>query len=319
MAGMPRDDELEALLAGYKARDRRAFSRLLTRVENGRDVERILAATGSSAGGAFVVGVTGAPGAGKSTLVGALLKHLRRLGRTVCVLACDPASPYSGGALLGDRVRMDYDAADAGAFVRSFSSRGAEGALGASARPLIRLAAGFGFDVVLVETVGAGQDELAVRDVVDVLLLVLTPLSGDEVQWEKAGLMEAADLLVLNKADLVGSDDALAGLKAMLGLDPNGPEAKKPIIRVVASKEEGLAELWEAIETLRAASAKRRKFAAERFLVAALRRRLDASLAEARTLPDLEDVFKRHAAGELSDDEAAALLWPRLARADRRP
>ena len=192
-----------------------------------------------------VAGITGSGGAGKSTLIGALVGHLRQNDRTVAVLACDPQSPVTGGALLGDRLRVDFDPHDQGFFFRSLSTRGAPGGVSAATAGAIDWLKAFSFDVVLVETVGVGQDQTAIHGLVDRLVLVVTPGMGDEVQWEKAGLVELADVIAVNKCDLPGAERVVEQLTSALSLAPttNPP----PILAVSAANGHGIAELWELI------------------------------------------------------------------------
>ncbi len=196
-----------------------------------------------------MVGITGSGGSGKSTLVGGLVEHLRAEGVRVAVLACDPSSPRTGGALLGDRIRVRLDPADEDVFFRSLSVRGASGGLSSAVRPMLPWLEAFGFDVVLVETVGIGQDQIGVRDVVDRLVLVVTPGGGDEVQWDKAGVIEVADVVAVNKHDLPGAGRVLADLICSLSLLPGSHPA--PVLPIVASSGEGIAELWAAIDCSR--------------------------------------------------------------------
>src|SRR5262249_34814531 len=181
--------------------DRRALARLISLAETDD-----APAAPAPAKAAHVVGITGSGGAGKSTLVGALIGHLRKLGLRVGVLACDPQSPKTGGALLGDRIRVRFDPADEGVFFRSMSTRGAAGGVSDGAGRAIAWMQAFGFDVILVETVGVGQDQVGVRSIVDTLILLVTPAAGDEIQWEKAGVIELADLVVVNKSDMPGAE-----------------------------------------------------------------------------------------------------------------
>ena len=243
--------ELSAdLAARFARRERRALAEIISLVEADQ------APAPSAAFPSFtprpspsqVVGITGSGGAGKSTLVAASIVHLRSQGRTVAVLACDPNSPLTGGALLGDRVRVRFDPADEGVFFRSMSTRGAQGGVSAAVGPAIEWLKAFGFDVILVETVGVGQDQIGVRPLVDVLVLLVTPNSGDEVQWEKAGLVEVADLVVVNKADLPGADRARQQLLSALSL---GAKRPAPILTTVAASGQGVAELWLAIDELK--------------------------------------------------------------------
>lgn len=200
-----------------------------------------------------VLGLTGAPGTGKSTLVDALVALLRSQDSSVAVLATDPNSPFTGGAILGDRVRMQRHALDPKVFIRSMGARGHLGGLSLAAREAIRLLGAFGFDQVILETVGVGQSELEVAAVADTTVVVLTPNLGDGVQMIKAGILEIADIFVVNKADLDGHNRVVTELRAMLSLAPGRalggtPRAwKPPIIATVAARQEGIDELWEAV------------------------------------------------------------------------
>lgn len=311
MAEPTSGNDIRELLAAVRGGQRRALARLITRIENGEHVDEVRRNLAENPGKrALVVGLTGSPGAGKSSLTAALVSHLRQLGRTVAVLASDPASPFSGGALLGDRVRIDYDPADPGVFVRSFSSRGATGGIADSTPDVVRIAGVFGFDVVLVETVGSGQDQLAVRDMVDVLVLVLTPAGGDDIQWEKAGQMEAADVVALNKADLPGTDFALAGIRSMLELSPAPPP---PIIRTVATKKEGIVELWSAVEEQAKAGSRHPHFAAGKRLMNAAQRELRRWFETAvGSDDDIRGLLRRFSEGTIDESAAARELVRRL-------
>ncbi|MEP7105412.1 MAG: methylmalonyl Co-A mutase-associated GTPase MeaB [Chloroflexota bacterium] len=194
-----------------------------------------------------VLGFTGAPGTGKSTLVDALVAKLRGRGQKVAVVAVDPNSPYSGGAILGDRIRMQRHALDAGVYIRSMGARGHLGGLSAASREAIRLLGAFGFDHVLLETVGVGQSEIAVAAVADTTVVVLTPGLGDGVQMIKAGIMEIADVFAVNKADLPGAQKVVQEVRSMLNMGPK-LSWKPPIVMTVASRAEGLDELLDAVE-----------------------------------------------------------------------
>jgi len=233
-------DSSDSLLERFAGGQRRALAEMLTAVEMGAAPQ-----PPKTDRKCHTVGITGSGGAGKSTLVGALIKYLREQGLKVAVLASDPQSPLSGGALLGDRIRVEFDPADDGVFFRSYSTRGAFGGLSAAIGPSLPWLTAFGFDVVLVETVGVGQDQAAVRDVVDTLVLLVTPNTGDEVQWEKAGLIEVADLVVVNKSDLPGADRVRQQLTSSLTLVPTAHEIK--ILPITAIKGEGIKELWQAV------------------------------------------------------------------------
>ncbi|MCA9903094.1 MAG: methylmalonyl Co-A mutase-associated GTPase MeaB, partial [Anaerolineae bacterium] len=194
--------------------DRRALARLLTIVENAREGgDDALAALFPNTGHAHIIGITGPPGAGKSTLVNALTQALRAGQKTVAILAVDPTSPFSGGAILGDRIRMRDLAGDTGVFIRSMATRGSLGGLARASRDAVRVLDAAGYDYVLVETVGAGQNEVEIARMAQTVLVVEAPGMGDDVQAIKAGILEIADILVVNKADHPGLDNTVRGLK----------------------------------------------------------------------------------------------------------
>jgi len=242
-----------------RAGDRRALARLLTAVENHTPVaESALRRLYPMAGGAHLVGITGPPGAGKSTLVAALIGELRAAGRTVAVVAVDPSSPITGGALLGDRVRMQAYASDDGVFIRSMAARGHAGGLAATSTAAATVLDAAGFDVVLLETVGTGQSEVEVAAAADTTVVLEAPEMGDEVQAIKAGLLEVADLVVVNKGDRPGAQRTAAQLRAMLvpsvardgmGADVGRPTPKRPEVLVTtAMTGEGIPELLAALD-----------------------------------------------------------------------
>jgi len=229
----------ERILAG----DARALARAATLVEN-RDPEglALLRELFPRTGKAIISGITGAPGAGKSTLADQLAAAIRAEGATVAIIAVDPTSPFSGGAILGDRVRMQRHHADAGVFIRSMASRGRLGGVAPATTDLAMLLDAAGFDHVLIETVGVGQDEVEVARLADVTAVVLVPGMGDDVQALKAGILEIADLFVINKADRPGVDSLEREIEAMQALGGEA-NAVRPVVRTVASRGEGIAEL----------------------------------------------------------------------------
>lgn len=232
--------------------NRRALARVITLVENDeKEKLGILQALYPHTGNAYVIGVTGAPGAGKSSLVDRLLAEARTEGLSVGVIAVDPTSPFTGGAILGDRIRMQEHALDPGVFIRSMGSRGSLGGLSRSTRETIQVLDAFGKDLVLVETVGVGQSEVDIVRAADTTLVVLTPAAGDSVQTLKAGIMEIADLFVINKADLPGVERTFAEIRAMLDLRSEQPW-RPPVIKTICTKGSGLGQLWEAIGAHRA-------------------------------------------------------------------
>jgi LAO/AO transport system kinase len=235
----------------FRAGDVRALARAITLVERRDPAARELQqALRDRAQAAYVVGFTGAPGTGKSTLVDALVALLRKQGRSVAVVATDPNSPFTGGAILGDRIRMQRHALDPKVFIRSMGARGHLGGLSLAAREAIRLLGAFGFDPVILETVGVGQSELEVAAVADTTVVVLTPNLGDGVQMIKAGILEIADIFVVNKADLDGHQRVALELRGMLNMAPKAAW-KPPIIATSAVRQEGIEELWAAIEAHR--------------------------------------------------------------------
>jgi LAO/AO transport system kinase len=236
------------LLAG----EQRALARALSLVEND-DAEghRALALLYARTGRAHIVGVTGGSGAGKSTLVSALALEERARSRSVGIVAVDPSSPFTRGAILGDRIRMQALARDPEVFVRSMATRGALGGLAAMTGEVAAVLDAAGKDIVLIETVGAGQDEVEVASTAETTVVVLTPGAGDDVQAMKAGIMEVADVLVVNKADLPGADAIAGQLQAMIASAARG-RLETPVVRTVATKGEGVAELASAIDEHRA-------------------------------------------------------------------
>ena len=240
--------DIDDLARAVRAGDERALARAISLVENAHpDARALLAATSPHGGRSLVVGITGPPGAGKSSLVDRLTSRLRGQGRTVGVVAVDPTSPFSGGAILGDRIRMQAHATDPGVFIRSMATRGHLGGLASATDQVLTLIDAAGKDVILVETVGVGQDEVEIVDTADVSLVVLVPGLGDEVQALKAGIMEIADVFVVNKADREGADSLVAEIEAMLAM--SAPDERPPrIVRTVATEDRGIAELLEEVE-----------------------------------------------------------------------
>ena len=329
------------LIAG----DRRALARLLSHVENEREgVDQALAVLFVHTGRAHIVGVTGAPGTGKSSLVNALAKACRARGQTVGILAVDPTSPFTGGAILGDRIRMRDLAGDSGVFIRSMATRGSLGGLARAARDAVRLLDAAGFDVVLVETVGAGQSEVEIARAAHTTLVVEAPGLGDDVQAIKAGILEIADVLVVNKADRPGAVNTVRALKAMLELGHpaarsqmishhgrllppapvNGDQDAAlwipPVVQTVATEDRGVEELLAAVDGHRAhlaASASLAHREREQIAIELTDRLRDALLAEAlAALPAsaLAGLVEQVQARELDPQSAVRRLLAALPR-----
>jgi len=246
-------EAIERWAAQVRAGDTRAVSRAITAIEDHDSrAEALLQELFPSTGRAFVVGITGAPGTGKSTLVDRLAAEYRRQGKTVGIVAVDPTSPYTGGAILGDRIRMQGHAADEGVFVRSMATRGFLGGLARATADVALLLDAAGKQIVLIETVGVGQAEIDIVRLADCTLVLIVPGLGDDVQSMKAGLMEIADIFVLNKAERDGADRLAQQIEAMLHLAPGDGGWVPPIVRTTATEGIGVAALAETIERFRA-------------------------------------------------------------------
>lgn len=310
MAPLPRDpEELAALV---RTGDRRAIARAISLIEDEADgAAALMAALWPHAGGARVVGITGPPGVGKSTLVGALVGTIRRAGLTVGVVAVDPSSPFTQGAVLGDRVRLVEHDTDEGVFFRSMGSRGRLGGVAEATALAVAVLAAAGFDVVLVETVGAGQSDIRVADIADVVVLALQPGSGDSVQAIKAGVMEIPDVVAMTKCDQPGIDAFRSELRLALSIDP---ERAPLLVEVVAPEGRGVGELWDAVESARDAlgadglAARRRAGAASEAAGTVAAR----AAARVRTAigddPAAQDALRRLEAGELDPLALVAFL-----------
>lgn len=301
----PQGSLVDRLLSG----DPRALARSITAVENASaGSAAILAAIQPHLGRASIVGVTGPPGAGKSTLIDAMIRELRRRKKTVGVLAVDPSSPLSGGAILGDRIRMGDHTADPGVFVRSLASRGHLGGLFRTAWGVVQVMDAYGPDFIIVETVGAGQSEVEIADVAHTRLVLCAPGAGDDIQAIKAGILEIGDILVVNKGDHPLAAQTKSQLESMLAL--RDPHAHAMTIMVtVATSGKGLPELIDRLED-RAARAK--PDARKLDLRARLRRILAEAAADAvrakvlaADTPAIEAIFDRMACGEVSPELAA--------------
>jgi LAO/AO transport system kinase len=242
----------ETLAAGVREGDRRALARAITLVENGDPLAyELVREVYPDTGSAYVVGVTGPPGVGKSTLIAALIGHIRKAGLTLGVISVDPSSPFTQGALLGDRIRLSEHFLDPGVFIRSMGTRGHLGGLAEATLQAVLVLDAAGKDIVFVETVGTGQSEVEVIGIADTVLLVLMPGSGDSIQALKAGIMEIPDVIAINKKDHPAAKTMLNEVRSVLSLDYERAW-KPPIILTEAVKDDGVVELWEKIEGHRA-------------------------------------------------------------------
>ena len=310
---------VERMLAG----DRLALARLITLVENRADaVPAIMKAVHTRSEGAYAVGITGPPGAGKSTVVDRLIALLRAEGVTVGVVAVDPSSPFTGGAVLGDRIRMQAHALDPGVFIRSMATRGSLGGLARATGEVIKLLAAFGHDWVLVETVGVGQTELDIMKLADTTVVVLVPESGDAIQTMKAGLMEAADIFAVNKADRAGAPALMAELKFAAHLHYSSSTSPKdidweiPVLSAQAQSDIGIGELLaevrrhrgvlEASGALVSRRRKRVRAELEALLVDEFRERVARGLGGGALRAKLDEVV----AGDTDPYSAVAAMLP---------
>lgn len=278
------------------------MARLISLVEDGHpSLPEVMAALAPHSSGAHVIGLTGSPGVGKSTTTAALITALRSQGKRVAVLAVDPSSPFSGGALLGDRIRMEQHATDPGVFIRSVASRGHLGGLSFATPQALRVLDAAGFDVVLLETVGVGQSEVEVAARADTTVVIVAPGMGDGIQAAKAGILEIGDVFVVNKADRDGADDTVRDLRHMiqLGNRERSVDWRTPVVRTVASRGDGIPELVDSI-------AAHRDWLTQSGALADRRRRRAQAEIEAIALATL----RRRLGGEgglVSDDLASAV------------
>ena len=291
----------DTLLERLHNGDRRALARLLSLAARGEIGREIIANLPAPQKPDRVVAFTGSGGVGKSTLIGKLIEHVRKQKLKVAVLACDPQSPLSGGALLGDRFRMP-SGPDDGVFIRSLAALSGRGAVADHLPIMVSLLETYGFDVIFIETAGAGQGDTAVRELADVVVLLLQPETGDDLQWEKAGVLEVADVVALHKADLPGADQAAAQIRAALDLSVTTPIS---LIKVSSKTGDGVPALWDAIRACppRRSSANDGAHALLRLTQDALARRF--SHAQDAHDPALADVLQRWRGGGLPNEEAA--------------
>ena len=243
---------IQELVRRIRAGEVRALSRAISTVEDRtRESTELLKALFPYSGNALLLGLTGSPGAGKSTLVDQVAREYRKLGKTIGVVAVDPTSPFSGGAILGDRIRMQSHHADTGIYIRSMATRGSLGGLASTTADVATVLDASGRDLVMIETVGVGQDEVDIVRLADVTIVVLVPGMGDDVQTIKAGIMEIADIFVINKSDRDGAERVEREIRAMQSLATRSDDWTPPIVKTVASEGSGITELLAAIEKYR--------------------------------------------------------------------
>ncbi len=241
---------MKELMGRFWAGEHRALARVISTVENELpEKDEILKDIYKKTGGAYILGVTGSPGAGKSSLVDALVKELRKSQDLVGIVAVDPTSPFSGGAILGDRIRMNEHALDDGVFIRSMGTRGSLGGLAKTTKEVIKVMDAFGMNWVIIETVGVGQAELDIMYIADTTIVVLTPGAGDSIQTMKAGIMEIADVFAINKCDLPGSDTVEMEVQLMLNFRDDHIKWRPPVVKTsTMNTGKGIAELLDAVE-----------------------------------------------------------------------
>ena len=285
--------EIADLIAGARNGSPRAAGRLLSLVEGERRDEVLASIEPSSVSAGLVIGITGPPGAGKSTTIAALVGAYRERGRRVAVLAVDPSSPFSGGALLGDRIRMAAHINDSDVLIRSVATRGHLGGLAAAVPAAIRLLGAIGYHVVLLETVGVGQSEIEIAAVADPTVVILNPGTGDAIQAAKAGVLEIADIVVVNKADRDGAEQTVRDLRA---------ETDAPIVSLIAARGEGVAELMAAIEDHHRADSRARRLARARAQI------LSLAQTRLRSRPDLDRLAEAVVDGDQDPYSAAERL-----------
>jgi len=322
-----REWTLDELADGVRAGDRRALARAISLVEDGDPLAfPLVRELYPETGRATVIGVTGPPGVGKSSLIGALVRYTRGLGKTIGVVSVDPSSPFSKGALLGDRIRLADHFTDPGVYIRSMGTRGHLGGLAETTLQAVLLLDAAGKDVVFVETVGAGQSEVEVTAIADAVLLVLMPGSGDSVQALKAGIMEIPDVIAVNKMDHPAAKAMLNEVRSIVGLAD--PGRRPPILLTEAMRDENVPELWEALEAHRAGLAdtgaletrRRRNLAREVFAVASARAKshLETAVADDPELRRLLDEVEGRKLDPLSAVREIMEKVFRVGRADGR-
>ncbi len=312
---MPLSDNELKLIDSMLEGDRAALARLITLAESRHpSLPAILKRLNSKTGVAYTIGITGPPGAGKSTITGKLIRCYRDAGMKVGVLAVDPSSPFTGGAILGDRIRMHDHSMDDGVFIRSISTRGRRGGLARATGEIIKLYSAYGMDYVIVETVGVGQTELDIIGVADTVLVVLVPEAGDAVQTMKAGLMEIADIFIVNKADRPGADLLSREIRQIVSLKSGGADWAVPVLLTTAVRNEGIAGIKEQIDkhieyqTEKSLLKEKREKRREDEFSEIVRDLIEKRIADKLEDREIKNIFARVKTGELDPYEAAELL-----------
>ncbi|MBK7601141.1 MAG: methylmalonyl Co-A mutase-associated GTPase MeaB [Acidobacteria bacterium] len=297
-----------SLVERILARDQRAVARAISKIENdSSDANEILKAVFTNSSRGLTVGITGPPGAGKSSLVDKLALHYRNLGKRVGIIAVDPSSPFTGGAILGDRIRMQTLANDPNVFIRSMATRGNLGGLARATIDAVAVLDAAGYDKILVETVGVGQDEVEIVKAADVSVVVLVPGMGDDIQAIKAGIMEIGDIFVINKSEREGVERTERELIALLEMSERPDGWHPPIVRTIATQNKGITEFEEAVERYaafrqgQAASQSRRKSVAENRIIEILREKLLRRVLREAVTPEQLDQYALEVADRLKD------------------